>query len=172
MADNEELHDVVKLLLARMESHPEEFRDEYLMADLQPTIGHERWDRALRAINQYGTPEDKQAIIKVLGAIRMDQVHEWTLDELLNGDERRRKRREEEANYTMMQQQTALHQQTAMSQAQLYNNQYSNAQNYLRYQPGPDAYEFTQQGFTTTYTRETLEDNPGILAGIKKALGL
>ena len=43
---------------------------------------------------------------------------------------------------------------------------------HLKYQPGPDAYEFTEQGFTTSYTRETLEDNPGIIASIKKALGI
>ena len=43
---------------------------------------------------------------------------------------------------------------------------------HLKYQPGPDAYEFVEQGFTTTYTRETLEDNPGIIASIKKALGI
>lgn len=167
-----ELHPVTELLLARMKSHPDEFKDDYLLTDLQPVNGSGRWESALRAIQMNGTRWDAKALKEGLSAIRMDQVHEWALDELLNGEERRRKRAEDEANYVKMQQQTALHQQTAMSQAQLYNNQYSNAQNYLRYQPGPDAYEFTQQGFTTTYTRETLEDNPGILAGIKKALGL
>lgn len=169
MADNEELHDVVKLLLARMESHPEEFED---MSSSEAALSScERWWRPIDRIMSWGTEAEQAAIKEGLRKVKLNAAHEAALDELLNGDERRRKRAEEEANYTMMQQ-TALHQQTAMSQAQLYNNQYSNAQNYLRYQPGPDAYEFTQQGFTTTYTRETLEDNPGILAGIKKALGL
>lgn len=177
------VHDVVKLLLARMESHPEEFKDPYLLSEVQPHIGQERWDRALRVVIDKGTDADKEAIKDGLRPIYMKQAHEWVMDELCNGEERRRKEREareaEEQRYRA-QQAYANQTLTGSYQAKLANavqqskeaiaaNALNNA---FKYQPGIDAYEFTHQGLTTTYTREALEDNPGIFAGIKKALGI
>ena len=87
-------HDVVKLLLARMKSHPEEFHDEYLMSEARPVNGPGRWDSALRAITANGSEHDLAALNYALGDIRMKQIHEWVMDELCNGEERRRKERE------------------------------------------------------------------------------
>ncbi len=93
---SKELHPVVQLLLARMKSHPEEFRDEYIMSTLEPTTSWGRWDNALRALKDNASEHDLAALNEGLGAIRMEQIHNAVLDELLNGDERRRKRREED----------------------------------------------------------------------------
>ena len=87
----DEPHEVVTLLLKRMESHPEEFR-----------IGdgpfHDRWYDHVNTINTYGNEADKAAMAEGLRGIWLGEVHELVMDELLNGDERRRKA-EEEAEY-------------------------------------------------------------------------
>jgi hypothetical protein len=96
MAD--EPHDVVKLLLARMESHPEEFR---------VASGPERWGVPLDMIQDYGSEADKAVLNAKLRGIVMGEAHEDVMDELLNGPERRRKE-EEERDYErqLMQQQS------------------------------------------------------------------
>lgn len=126
--ENEELHPVVQLLLARMESHPEEFRDQYLMSELSPINGDERWDRALLAIKDNGSEQDLEAINKVLGAIRMNQIHEWVMDELCNGEERRRKQREEIDTYRNLQQAQQVKQSQLYQQAQLNQSQAKQSQ--------------------------------------------
>ena len=85
MAD--EPHDVVKLLLARMESHPEEFKF---------TRGgyHQRWYDHINSINEYGNKADKTALNAKLRDIRLTEIHEQVMDELCNGEERRRKEKE------------------------------------------------------------------------------
>jgi len=80
MAD--EPHDAVKLLLARMESHPEEFR-------LKDPSYHDRWYNHMSAINSYGNEADIAALDAKVRDIRMAEVHEQIMEELLNGDERR-----------------------------------------------------------------------------------
>jgi len=82
-------HDVVKLLLARMESHPEEFT-------LKQGRYHSRWFDHINAVNSYGNKIDKAALNTKLRDIRLAEIHEQVMDELCNGDERRR--REEEEN--------------------------------------------------------------------------
>lgn len=89
MAD--EPHDAVKLLLARMESHPEEFR-------FKEGAYHDRWYNHISAINSYGNEADKAAIAAKGRDIRMAEVHEQIMEELCNGPENRRKE-EEEAEY-------------------------------------------------------------------------
>lgn len=89
MAD--EPHDAVKLLLARMESHPEEFR-------FKEGAYHDRWYNHISAINSYGNEADKAAIAAKGRDIRMAEVHEQIMEELCNGPENRRKK-EEEAEY-------------------------------------------------------------------------
>jgi hypothetical protein len=88
MAD--EPHDAVKLLLARMESHPEEFR-------FKEGAYHDRWYNHISAINSYGNEADKAAIAAKGRDIRMAEVHEQIMEELCNGPENRRKEEEEAA---------------------------------------------------------------------------
>jgi len=89
MAD--EPHDAVKLLLARMDSHPEEFK-------LKDPSYHDRWYNHISAINSYGNEADRAAIAAKTRDIRMAEVHEQVMEELCNGPEHRRKE-EEEAEY-------------------------------------------------------------------------
>ena len=106
----DEPHEVVTLLLKRMESHPEEFR----VADAP---FHDRWYDHVNSINAYGNEADKAALATGLREIRLAETHERVMDELLNGDERRRKE-EEEVEYErqmvmqgrLAQQQLAAHQ--------------------------------------------------------------
>ena len=77
MADK--LHDVVKLLIARMESHPEEFER-----------GMSRWAWMVEGVMTNCSEEERAALHAGLRPIRLKQLHEDVMDELLNGDERRR----------------------------------------------------------------------------------
>jgi hypothetical protein len=79
-----EPHDVVKLLLARMESHPEEFKSH---AD--------RWDRVLLEILEHGNEAEIAAIHASVRNIRLAEAHEVAMDELCNGPDKRRKEAEE-----------------------------------------------------------------------------
>ena len=87
----DEPHDVVKLLLARTESHPEEFR-------LKQGRYHSRWFDHITAVKAYGNEADKAALNAKLRDMRLSEIHEQVMDELCNGDERRRIENEE-ANY-------------------------------------------------------------------------
>jgi hypothetical protein len=78
-----EPHDVVKLLVARMESHPEEFSL------------NSRWYEIIGEIRTWGNEADKAAIDVSLREIRLKEAHEDAMDELLNGPDRRRKEAEE-----------------------------------------------------------------------------
>jgi hypothetical protein len=78
-----ELHDVVKLLVARMESHPEEF-----------ARGMSRWAWMVEGVMTNCSEEERAALHAGLRPIRLQQLHEDVLDELLNGDERRHKEAE------------------------------------------------------------------------------
>jgi len=89
MAD--EPHAAVRLLLARMESHPEEFR-------FKEGGYHDRWYNPISAINSYGNEADKAAIAVKIRDIRMAEVHEQVMEELCSGPENRRKE-EKEAEY-------------------------------------------------------------------------
>jgi hypothetical protein len=84
----DEPHDVVKLLVARMESHPEEFKSDV----------NGRWYDVVTEITEYGNEADKAAMNAKLRDIRLGEAHEGMMDELCNGPERRR-RQEEEAEY-------------------------------------------------------------------------
>lgn len=84
----DEPHEVVKLLLARMESHPEEFR----VADAP---FHDRWYDHINGVHAYGNEADKAAIAAKLRDIRLDEIHERVMDEMLNGEDRRRKHKED-----------------------------------------------------------------------------
>jgi hypothetical protein len=105
-----EIHPVVELLIARMESHPEEFKDDYLMSEVSPANGSGRWLRATQAIQDHGSKRDVEALNAALSKIYMQYIHEWTMDELLNGEDRRREE-EERKKQLWQQQQQQLYQQ-------------------------------------------------------------
>ena len=88
MAD--EPHDAVKMLLARMESHPEEFR-------FKEGAYHDRWYNHISAVNSYGNEADKAALNAKIRDVRMAEVHEQVIEELCSGLENRRKEEEEAA---------------------------------------------------------------------------
>lgn len=119
MAD--EPHDVVKLLVARMESHPEEFSsDNERFSD--------RWERYISDIEAFGNEADKAALNAKLRDIWMDKIHEKVLDELCNGEDRRRKEAEDREYerhlaHAAMQQQLAH---AAMQQQQQQQKAYVN----------------------------------------------
>lgn len=72
------LHGVVELLLARMESHPEEFER-----------GTSRWNWMLEGVLAHCSEEERAALHVGLRPIRLQQLHEDVMDELLNGPDRR-----------------------------------------------------------------------------------
>lgn len=86
MAD--EPHEVVKLLLARMESHPEEFEGGM-------SNRHTRWRRALEDVFSNLTGEEAKPLKSALSKIRLDEIHKNVMEELLNGDERRAMEKEQ-----------------------------------------------------------------------------
>jgi hypothetical protein len=108
MADDEP-HAVVRLLLKRMESHPEEFR----AAD-EPF--HDRWYDHVNSIQAFGSEADKAAIAEGLREIRLAEVHERVMDELVNGPERRRKEEEEREYERNLSKSLLLTKQQAMQQ--------------------------------------------------------
>ena len=73
-----EMHEVVTLLLARMESNPEEFER-----------GMSRWAWMLEGVMTNCSEEERAALHAGLRPIRLKQLHEDVMDELFNGPERR-----------------------------------------------------------------------------------
>jgi hypothetical protein len=82
MAD--EPHAVVRLLLARMESHPEEFSND-----------NGRWAQWLDELMPFVTEKERLMLRKPM----MQSIHEDVMDELLNGPERRREAEENRNEY-------------------------------------------------------------------------
>ncbi len=80
--EDKKAHPLVKLMLARMESHPEEFA-------IIMTAGGGRWEMALHALETHAGAEEWGYVKSKMDAIALDEAHEWALDELLNGEERR-----------------------------------------------------------------------------------
>lgn len=85
MAD--EVHPVVRLMLARMETHPEEFTE--CAESSSPEYFSGRWGPTIMAIRKYGTKADQDAFFPTYNRLRMDAQHEDTMDELCNGEARR-----------------------------------------------------------------------------------
>lgn len=107
----DDFHEVVNLLLKRMQSHPEEFAASSVEGDL--ASDHDRWWHVMDKVLDHGTDEEKAAVRAALREIKLDAAHKIMMDELLNGDERRTKRREEEAEYerNLLLKQSLAHQQ-------------------------------------------------------------
>ena len=93
-----QFHEVVKLLLKRMESHPEEF-EVSSVGERDIVSDHDRWWCVMDKVLDHGTDEEKAAIRAALREIKLNAAHKIMMDELLNGDERRTKRQEEETTY-------------------------------------------------------------------------
>lgn len=94
----DKLHPLTELMIARAKSHPEEFTVVNSYAN--------RWREALATIERHGTIADASALKEVIGRINMDHMHEWALEELMNGEERRaeeKRRQEEEARVYLQQ---------------------------------------------------------------------
>lgn len=163
MADN--VHPVVKLLLARMKSHPEEFG----------LRGTGRWAMYLEDLHHLATPEEKL----LLRTARMNELHEQVLDELLNGEERRaqeKRERDLEMQRLMAQVQQSALQSGQYAQVQsLSTLQGMGIGNVAPSQPlvvqagGKEAMRIQANG-DIKIGNETL--NEGLLKQVKKALGL
>jgi hypothetical protein len=111
----DEPHAVVKLLVARMESHPEEFKSDV----------RGRWDDVVDEVSAWGNETDRAAMNVKLRDIRLDEAHADALEELLNGPERRRRQEEEREYEKQMLVQQA--QKSSQMAAQQYARQYQNA---------------------------------------------
>ena len=81
---DEGIHPVIRLLLARMESHPEEF---YCNAS-------GRWDYFLQLLEENARPEEFSVLAEPLRRIRLEEIHGLVLDELCNGVTRLKKSKE------------------------------------------------------------------------------
>lgn len=172
MADD--MHEVVKLLLARMESHPDEFventgRDSVI----SDGIG-DRWWRVLTFVEDYGTDEEQKAIGAGLRKIKLNRAHEIMMDELCNGEERRRKERENILNTAHNNMGASLRaaispalQKIDMEMQQQQLEAYKST--YVTYDAENDTY---QLGNGLTLTRAEIQENPGFVATIRKAIGL
>lgn len=104
------LHPVIKLLIARMESHPEEFR---------PHAG--RWASFVEEVRDTAEGADLDTFNAAYSKTLLTHLHERVMDELLNGEQRRaeeQRKREEETRLKMQQYQ--------MQQAQMAQNPYAN----------------------------------------------
>ena len=77
---SDEPHAVARLLLARIQSHPEEFKR-----------GTARWVSITNQVEDWGSEADKQTINDALRDVRLTEAHEEMMEELLNGEDRRRK---------------------------------------------------------------------------------
>jgi hypothetical protein len=77
----EEMHRAVTIVLARMDSHPEEFTGS------SNRYGKEgpntRWVDTLRELLEHTTPEETEAIKTKLRGIRMEHIHYDIIQELL-----------------------------------------------------------------------------------------
>jgi hypothetical protein len=71
---NESFHPAVQLMLARMDTHPEEFRPR----------GY-RWEEALGSMLEAASPEERLALNTQLNRFSMDALHEQIMSELLEG---------------------------------------------------------------------------------------
>ena len=158
MADN--IHPVVELLVARMESHPEEFEPN----------GGGRWAEWLDRLIPFVTEEERV----MLRGHMMQEIHEEVMDELLNGDERRaeEQRRIKEAEMRRAQQmQGQLQQANAMLQSQQAATLGSTSGIYLNnLQNSVTSTQLQVQSGNMRLGDETLD--AGMLKQIKKKLGL
>jgi len=75
-------HPAVQLMLARMETHPEEFRPRGF-----------RWETLVATMLAAASPEEAMALTRKLNRFRMDALHEQLMAELLDGNQKSREGR-------------------------------------------------------------------------------
>ena len=158
---SEDIHDVVKLMLARMESHPEEFR-----ADQSDYALHDaRWWKSLTMIRDYGSKEEKALINAKLREIQLQQAHEWAMDELLNGEDRRRKEEEErEYERTLLKNLQNQAYTSALQNQMPVSGSFGKPLMATPHPVGPGTWHEVKMTTETT--------NTGFVATMKKALGI
>ncbi len=142
------VHEVVKLLAARMETHPEEFGPD----------GDGRWGTWLKQMEPLLTEEEKL----MLRGPEMQDIHEEILDELLNGEQRRAEQKEKEMQ--LLHSITSGRQNPYANQAGAYQNAIGTIGTLPPAQPLNVSSDSIQLG------NETL--NEGFIKNVKKALGL
>ena len=78
MTKKDNIHPVVKLLAARMESHPDEFWYPETHQEVRTVTGIGRWDFTLGEVRKWANPEE----LKLLSHGPLDSLHRTALDEL------------------------------------------------------------------------------------------
>jgi len=155
MADN--IHPVVELLAARMESHPEEFK--FHNGSSLAITG--RWETWINQLGWYFNEAEKELIYGKAKELIFQRVHEEVLDELLNGEERRAEERRQRKEAEERQMQSYAQQQRAyLQQAALQPGQYAQVQ----------SLGALQSAGTIRLGSETIDE--GMLKQIKRKLGL
>jgi hypothetical protein len=81
--EKDSIHPVVRLLVARMESHPEEFNLHERFDE--PSDVANRWGNIIDRLKEWASGEDMAVLRKPF----MEAIHRDALDELMNGPERR-----------------------------------------------------------------------------------
>ncbi len=71
MINKDNFHPAVKLLLARMESNPEEF------------VGGYRWSTVLNTVREHARKEEKDTINSAYKLLQLDAAHDKIMKELL-----------------------------------------------------------------------------------------
>lgn len=157
--ESDNLHPVTKMLLARIEEHPEEFLGE--------PYSEGRWDHIVLRIRNVGLPEDVEALNLAIGKVTMDKIHTDALDELMNGPERRARERAEAAQRANLDAQRAhqLKRHLYAQQAGVTGGVLGGLQG-----AGVAATPTLQQPTSLQIGSETLTENT--LSKIKKALNL
>jgi hypothetical protein len=174
------IHPVVELLAARMESHPEEFPVQ--PNGQLPIMG--RWAPWLAQAEHLMNDAERTLLYTKAKETIFQRIHEEVLDELMNGPERRaeeKRKRDEETQrhiaHAAAQQRAA--QQSALSQYQNAMGQYRQAQATGIVGKSPSGIwvdEYAQLGNTTTQSTklqlgsETIDE--GLIKKIKGALGI
>jgi len=85
MEDREDIHAVVKLLVARMQSNPEEFK-------FNPTGSLAitgRWERWIAQLGWHFNEAEKELIYGKAKELIFNRVHEEVMEELINGSDRK-----------------------------------------------------------------------------------
>jgi hypothetical protein len=174
MADN--IHPVIELLAARMESHPEEFP---VSSRGQLPIGG-RWSPWLAQAEHLMNDAERTLIYDKAKEVIFQRIHEEVLDELLNGEQRRAE--EKAAHDAEVQRLLGRAQAQAQINAQRgYANQAGAYQNAI----GPGTAIPSQKLVTGTTWNETMRITPngelklgnetlneGMLKQIRRKLGL
>jgi hypothetical protein len=164
-----EPHDVVKLLAARMESHPEEFPVN--PNGQLPIMG--RWAPWLAQAEHLMDDAERTLLYAKAKEAIFQRIHEEVLDELMNGPERRRKEAEERES--IMQSALAKQQQTQRNLQQFYDadlDRYQNAGVTHIAGEGPYLKAVGTTGTISVASQPELSLSSSTINAIKKALNL